>query len=127
MYLPYGIKRYIITAIDYGSRFAKYFLKACRRLKITDIYTKVRTPKDNSINERFNRTLKEEFIETDEAFEVYLASNKLKKTNERLTEYLIFYNLKRPHQALDYKTPIEYYNENYKLMRVLAKCPTYTD
>ena len=166
MYLPFGIKRYIITAVEYerkiayarcyrtksslsafdfllrlfmlvngkisavltdnGSEFSKYFDKACKRLKITHIYTRVRSPKDNCVNERFNRTLKEEFIQTDEEFEVYLAENDLTKANQKLTEYLIFYNLERPHQALNYMSPIQWYNQNHKLMSLLPMYPTYT-
>lgn len=48
---------------DNGSEFAKYFEEACKRLKITHIYTRVKTPKDNAVDERFNRTLQEEFME----------------------------------------------------------------
>lgn len=83
------------------------------------MYTRVKTPKNNLINERFNRTLKKEFAQMDEEFEVYLVENDLTKANERLTEYLIFYNLERTHQSLNYKTPIKRYNNNYQLMKVL--------
>ena len=154
MYLPYGVKRYILTAVEHekkiayarcysnksslsafdfllrlnllvdgkisailsddGSEFSKYFKKACGRLKIIHIFTRVKTPKDNSINERFNRTIQEEFIEVDEYFEPLL------------TDWLIFYNLVRPHQSLKYETPIGWYNRNYKLKGVLPMCPTST-
>lgn len=112
LYLPWGMKRYILTAIDYshklayskvyqtkaslnafdfllrlnlltegkiaavlsdhGDEWKKHFESACQRLKITHIWTRLRTPKDNAINERFNRTLQEEFMETNEYFEEYL-------------------------------------------------------
>ncbi len=111
---------------DNGGEFAKYFEEALKRLKITHIYTRVKTPKDNSINERFNRTLKEEFMQTDEYFEPLLTEADLTDANKRLTEWLIFYNLQRPHQTLKYKTPIEWYNDNYRLMKVLPMYPTYT-
>lgn len=151
LYLPWGIKRYILTAIDYfhklsfakcyktksslnafdfllrlnllvdskiaailsdnGSEFAKYFEGACRKLNIIHIYTRNRTPKDNSVNERFNRTLQEEFMSLNEYFEEYLAEDTLTKANQELTNWLIFYNFKRPHQTLNYQTPIEYTNQ----------------
>ena len=57
--------------------------------------------KDNAIDERFNRTVIEEFMETDEYFEPYLTETSLTKANERLTEWLIFYNFKRPHQGTE--------------------------
>lgn len=148
LYLPWGIKRYILTAIDYfnkvslarcyksksslnafdfllrlnilvdgkiaavlsdnGGEWAKYFESACKRLNITHIYTRYRTPKDNSVNERFNRTLQEEFMDLNEYFEEYLTEDTLIKANQELTNWLMFYNFKRPHQALNYQTPIDY-------------------
>lgn len=163
LYLPYGIKRYIITAVEHekkiayarsynsksslsafdflmrlsvlvdgkiaailsdnGSEFAKYFEEACNRLKIIHIYSRVHTPKDNSVCERFNRTLQEEFMETDEYFEPYLTEANLVRANERLTEWLVFYNFKRPHQTLDYKSPFEYYH--YKFFEKQKLSPMY--
>jgi len=163
LYLPYGIKRYIITAVEHekkiayarcynsksslsafdflmrlsvlvdgqiaailsdnGSEFAKYFEEACNRLKIIHIYSRVHTPKDNSICERFNRTVQEEFMETDEYFEPYLTEANLVRANERLTEWLIFYNFKRPHQTLDYRSPFEYYH--YKFFERQKLSPMY--
>jgi transposase len=148
LYLPWGIKRYIITAYDHfhkigyarvyksksslnafdflfrlnilidgkiaailsdnGSEFAKYFEEACKRLKITHIFTRVRTPQDNPMDERFNRTVKEEFMEINDYFEEYLAEKDLVKANKELTEWLVFYNFTRPHQALNYLTPMQY-------------------
>ena len=165
LYLPYGIKRYILTAIEYekkiayarvyksksslsafdfllrltalvdgkiaailsdnGSEFLKYFDEACRKLKIIHIFTRVKTPKDNAIDERFNRTIQEEFMEVDEYFEPFLARDSLIEANQRLTEWLMFYNFERPHQTLKYKTPIEWYN-CYKLKEVLPMYPTLT-
>jgi putative transposase len=83
----------------------------------------VKTPKDNAINERFNRTLEEEFMEESEYFEPALTFTDLRQANRLLTEWLIFYNFERPHQTLKYKTPIEWYN-NYKLKEVLPMYPT---
>lgn len=89
---------------DNGSEFQKYFGQACQELKIEQYWSRVRTPKDNATNERFNRTLEEEFLElgnfnTDP--EIF---------NPRLTEWLVEYNFHRPHTALNYKTPIQYSN-----------------
>ncbi len=163
LYLPYGIKRYILTAVEHekkiayarsyssksslsafdflmrlsvlvdskiaailsdnGSEFAKYFEEACKRLKIIHIYSRVHTPKDNPICERFNRTVQEEFMEVDEYFEPYLTEANLIRANERLTEWLIFYNFKRPHQTLDYRSPFEYYH--YKFFEKQKLSPMY--
>ncbi|GAB4219225.1 MAG: hypothetical protein Fur009_4290 [Candidatus Microgenomates bacterium] len=65
-------------------------------------------------------------MEVDEYFEPLLTETDLTEANQRLAEWLIFYNLQRPHQSLNYKTPIECYNNNYQLMRVLPMYLTYT-
>lgn len=86
---------------DNGSEFEKYFRLACERLKIEQYYSRVRTPKDNPNNERFNRTLQEEFIDLGNFHsdpDVF---------NRNLTEWLIEYNFIRPHEALGYQTPMK--------------------
>jgi len=163
LYLPWGVKRYILTALDYfhkigyakvykspsslsafdfllrlnvlvegriaavlsdnGSEWSKYFDEALKKLKILHLFTRVKTPKDNACNERFNRTLQEEFIAQDENFEVYLAQDDLTSANRLLTEWLIFYNFQRPHQSLAYQTPIEY---TYYTKGVLTMYPSST-
>lgn len=165
LYLPYGIKRYVLTAIEYekkiayarcytnksslsafdflmrlnmlvdgkiaailsdnGSEFLKYFDEACKRLKIIHIYSRVNTPKDNSIDERFNRTVQEEFMQTDEYFEPLLTKSTLIEANQRLTDWLIFYNFERPHQTLKYMSPMEWYN-HYQLKGVSPMSPSIT-
>jgi transposase InsO family protein len=61
----------------------------------------VRTPKDNPDNERFNQTLQREFINQGNF------SPEPVVFNQRLTEWLIEYNFNRPHQSLNYKTPMQ--------------------
>ncbi|MCX7955663.1 MAG: hypothetical protein N2593_00950, partial [Patescibacteria group bacterium] len=43
------------------------------------------TQKDNSVNEKFNRTIKDEFMETDKYFKSLLTEADLLETNKRLT------------------------------------------
>lgn len=86
---------------DNGSEFEKYFQSACQKLNIEQYYSRVKTPKDNPNNERFNRTLQEEFIDLGNFHsdpEIF---------NRKLTEWLIEYNFKRPHEALKYQTPMK--------------------
>lgn len=73
-----------------GSGFPKYFEKACKRLKITHLFTRVRTPENTPQNEKFNRTIKEEFMEVNEYFESYLAEEDLIEANKELTDWLSF-------------------------------------
>jgi transposase InsO family protein len=86
---------------DNGSEFAKHFIEASKQLHLTQYYTRVKTPKDNAVCERFNRTLKEEFL-----YQGNFHPN-LAVFNQNLTNWLIEYNFKRPHQSLRYQTPIQ--------------------
>lgn len=87
---------------DNGSEFKKEFIKGCEELNITQYHSRVRTPKDNPDNERFNQTLQTEFINLGNM------TTDTDKFNRNLTEWLIEYNYVRPHQTLNYKTPAEY-------------------
>ena len=69
--------------------------------KFTHYWSRVRTPKDNACNERFNKTLQEEFI----AFGNYTSN--MDKFNRMLIKWLIEYNSIRPHETLGDKTPLE--------------------
>ncbi len=102
---------------DNGSEFKRYFDQGCQKLRLEHYHSRIKTPKDNPDNERFNRTLQEEFINmgnmTDDA-ELF---------NQKLTEWLIHYNFQRPHQTLDYMPPI---NFTYKYHNVLPMYPSST-
>ena len=87
---------------DNGSEFLKHFEEACVQLKIFHYFSRAKTPKDNSVCERFNRTLQEEFI----ALGNMTVDNNI--FNRNLTDWLIEYNFNRPHQTLGYLTPIEF-------------------
>lgn len=88
---------------DNGGEFAKQFVPACRELHIQQIYSRTRTPKDNPQLERFNRTLQEEWLAYSE-----VGLDDIESANHDVTEWLIEYNSVRPHQALDYQTPLAY-------------------
>ena len=60
--------------------------------------------------ERFNRTLREEFID--------LTGVLIKEKEEfdnLLINWLVYYNSKRPHLALNLKAPLQYMLDNYKM------------
>lgn len=100
---------------DNGTEFELYFKTACQKLGIEQYYSRVRTPKDNPNNERFNRTLQEEFIQLGNFHsdpEIF---------NLKLTEWLIEYNFNRPHAALGYQTPIEF----SKVLPMYSSCTPY--
>ena len=102
MYLTNGQIENIQT--DNGSEFEKYFRQSCAKLNLKRYHSRPRTPKDNPVNERFNRTLQDEFVNLGN-FTADVVS-----FNHNLTEWLIEYNFKRPHQSLNYETPIKFNN-----------------
>lgn len=93
---------------DNGSEFKKEFEEACKTLQIPQWYSRPHTPKDNPVLERFNRTIQEEFVEMAD-IDPYFTQD----FNQALTDWLIEYNFKRPHQALAYKTPLQYLDDYY--------------
>jgi transposase InsO family protein len=91
---------------DNGSEFEKDFKKACIELSLPQWYSRVRTPTDNPVLERFNRTIQEEFVEM-----IDIGLEDVGEFNRRLLDWLIEYNSIRPHEALDYLTPLEYIDQ----------------
>ena len=104
---------------DNGSEFKKEFEEACRQLAIPQWYSRPHTPKDNSVLERFNRTIQEEFVEVTDIDPLFIDD-----FNMRLTNWLIEYNFNRPHQTLDYKSPLEYLDDYYS--KVSPRYSSYT-
>lgn len=93
---------------DNGSEFAGEFEKACEELHIQQVYSRVRTPNDNPALERFNRTIQEEWLEFSE-----IGLDDINEGNIDLTDWLIEYNNHRPHESLDYLTPLAYAQKQY--------------
>lgn len=100
---------------DNGGEFLKDFEKACQKLFIGQIFSRVRTPKDNAALERFNWTIQDEWLDLSEA-----GLDDIEWANKDLTNWLIEYNRDRPHQSLDYRTPIEYATETFKVSPMWA-------
>jgi transposase InsO family protein len=86
---------------DNGSEFHLHFAQAAKELGIQHWWSRVRTPKDNAVCERFNRTLQEEFIGQGNAI------SNVHHFNKKLIDWIIEYDFHRPHAALNYKRPIE--------------------
>ena len=57
----------------------------------------------NIVNERFNRTVQEDFVD----YEEDLPAEDLRSVNHRLLDYLDRYNGQRPHYSLDNRTPCQ--------------------
>lgn len=102
---------------DNGSEFAKDFRSAAEALNLPHYFSRPKTPTDNPVDERFNRTLREEFIQLGNL------TYDCDRFNQRLTEWLVEYNFHRPHQSLGYMPPI---NFHYKYHKVLPMYPSST-
>ena len=91
--------------VDNGSEFYAEFERACEARKIKLYLLPPRSPKLNGKVERANRTHREEYYErTDVAQDI-------NDHNEDLKSWQDIYNTVRPHQALNYKTPLEIIEE----------------
>jgi transposase InsO family protein len=102
---------------DNGSEFHRHFETACQQLNLAHYWSRIKTPKDNAVNERFNRTVQDEFISL---------GNMTADTvtfNHNLTEWLVEYNFSRPHQTLGYLPPISF---TFKYHKVLPMYPSST-
>ena len=91
------------TCHDNGSEFEKHFAKLLASMNIPQYFSRVKTPKDNPVCERFNGTLKREFLRLGNY------TSDINEFNRRLTKWLLKYNCYRPHQSLNYLTPFQYH------------------
>ena len=105
---PFKIKA---IQIDGGSEFKKHFEEECERRKLLLFLLPPSSPKLNGHVERANRTHREEFYEVEEV------DLSLEEHNRQLERWEYVYNHIRPHQALDYLTPYEYYQLHFKNVR----------
>jgi transposase len=91
-----------IILTDNGSEFAKHFGCTCQKQGIRRYFSRPRTPKDNPEVERIIKTLIYEWLNDGHW------SPKLQQFNKYITEWLIIYNAIRPHEKLNYLTPLQY-------------------
>jgi len=97
--IPFAIKA---IQVDGGSEFMKEFEAECHKRGIRLFVLPPKQPKLNGCVERSNRTHTEEFYEVNDfSLEIIVL-------NQQLREWEKVYNTIRPHQSLDYLTPLEY-------------------
>jgi len=101
------------TCSDNGSEFEKEFKKLMASLKVPQYFSRIKTPKDNPVCERFNGILKQEFLRMGNW------TDNIHEFNQRLNLWLLKYNCYRPHQSLNYQTPFQYHF-NHKSTKVLS-------
>ena len=89
---------------DNGSEFKKEFDTLLQDKQLTHYWTYPRSPKMNAHNERFNRTVQEQFVD----FYEDLLFTDIELFNQEMANWLIDYNTKIPHHSLQMKTPVQY-------------------
>ncbi len=96
-----------VVQTDNGSEFLGVFHDNLEEAGIRHQFIYPRLVRVNSIIERFNRTIQEEFILRNDEIYYDIPSFKAK-----LTKYLTWYNYQRPHSSLHYVSPITFINAN---------------
>ncbi len=92
--------------VDGGSEFYSDFEEECQSRKIRLFVLPPKSPKLNGCVERAHRTHTEEF------YEVYEVPWNVTELNPELRRWENTYNCVRPHQALNYKTPLQFLKDN---------------
>jgi transposase InsO family protein len=89
---------------DNGSEFAKHFEIHLEKSGIVHFHTYPRCPKMNTEIERFNRTLSDAFLKQNR----FLLAYDIEAFNRKLIDWLLWYNTRRPHWTLGFKSPLGY-------------------
>ena len=105
---------------DNGSEFKLHLDALLTKNKITHYHTYSKTPKMNAHCESFNGTIQEEFVD----YYTNLLFDNTTAFNEKMKEYLLFYNTKRVHSAFKNKmTPFAVLNASeYYVKKLPAEC-----
>lgn len=108
-------KRKLAILSDNGSEFKKEFDALLVEKDLTHYWTYPRSPKMNAHNERFNRTLQEQFVD----FYEDLLFTDIDLFNQKMADWLVDYNTVIPHHSLQMRTPVQYLFDNNPLCHML--------
>ncbi|NIA18344.1 MAG: DDE-type integrase/transposase/recombinase [Actinobacteria bacterium] len=101
---PYGIKA---IQTDNGSEFHKYFMRYLEERKIIHYWNYKGQPYKQGHIEKFNRTIQEEFVDQNEIW-----FDDVGEFNEKMLEWIMWYNTKRYHWSLNLMSPVDYLLNN---------------
>ncbi len=103
--VPFRIKG---VQTDNGSEFHKYFAEYLEQNKTVHYWNYPGKPYRNGHVEKYNRTIQEEFIDQ---HEMYLED--IGKFNAKLADWLLWYNVERPHWSLWLQSPVDFLIKNH--------------
>jgi len=92
-----------VVQTDNGSEFLGEFDDCLVSQEIPHQFSWPRSPRINGVVERFNRTIQDEFLSRSD--ELYFD---LDAFNQKLVNYLTWYNTQRPHHSLKLLSPMQY-------------------
>ena len=96
---------------DQGGNFvSKTFMNLLKELNVEQSFSRTSSPYDNAVSESFFSNFKQEELYRYE----YKTAEEMKR---RINKYMIFYNEKRPHSILRYKTPNKVEEQYYDRLR----------
>lgn len=93
----------VTVQTDNGLEFLGEFENYLQKTSLPHVFIYPRCCKVNGVVERYQRSLQEEFLDNHLEF-VYDP----KLLNDKLIDYLLFYNTKRVHKSLGLKSPVDY-------------------
>lgn len=93
---------FCLIQADNGPEFSHYFEQVLKSHNMPVRHTRLGRPNDNAHIERFNRTIQEECLGSTITYNVAT-----KHLQTKIYNYLEFYNFKRVHLSLQYRTPAD--------------------
>ncbi len=108
--LSLDVLPFAVTTVlsDNGSEFQGAFDKKAAEAGIKRWYTYPRCPKMNAQAERFNRTIQEKFVDYNED----LLFTDLQAFNQKLFDWMLWFNAERPHWSHGQRPPLQYVAEH---------------
>ena len=104
---PFKIKK---RQNDNGHKNLGLFQQRLKQDGIKQVFSYQWCPKINAYVERFNRTVREEFLNVNG-----ILIKEKDDFDKLLIDWLVYYNSKRPHFSLNLKSPLQYILINYKM------------
>ena len=89
---------------DNGLEFEKYFREYLEEENIIHFHNYPRCPKMNAYIERFNRTIQEQYVN----WNLMSLRDDIDTFNKNLMDWLLWYDMKRPHESLGMVSPLKY-------------------